>query len=109
MIRIALIARRLAQHHLGVDAACAQCVAHQLGMHDADAEDQPAPPVPGMADNLIAGAVDDIELAGDRLELLGDELAATLADIGHIDDVLVAFDDNGDRKPSRMPCPMVYS
>ena len=64
-------------------------------MHGADAEDQPAPPVPGMTANLMTGAVDDIKLAGNRLELLGDELAATL--------------DNDDRKPSRMPCAMVYS
>ena len=74
-----------AQHHLGTDAAGTQSVAHELGMLHTDTKGQPGAPVAGMRDDFVAGAVDDIDLAGDRLKLLGNKLAAALANPGDID------------------------
>ena len=110
MMRSRSSSRRLAQHHLGVDAARAQCVAHQLGMHDTDAEDQPrASPAPAcltissqapLTTSSSLATASSCSAMNSPLRLPTSETSIS---------VFVAFDDSGDRKPSRMPCAIEYS
>src|SRR5262249_15686631 len=82
---ITLLAQRLAQHHLAIDAASAKVVTYHLGVFDSDAVHQPCPTRALVASDLVAGAYDDIALHGRSFELVDNEFAATLADSSNID------------------------
>src|SRR5262249_60436718 len=70
---IALVVRRLAQDHLAIDAARAQCVAHHGGVGDANAVDEPGAALSEIGGDLIASTLDHAVLDGCGLELVGDK------------------------------------
>src|SRR5262249_17729144 len=76
---ITLIARRLAQNHLAIDAASAQRVTYHGGVRNTDAVHQPGTAASEISSNLIAGAFDHAILDGRGLELIGDEFSAALS------------------------------